>query len=154
MVKTFGVPQVCPRNRRSAAFSGSRIAHLGHVAGCVAVCRAALTSSALCPGHNAFMTQSGGHRGERASRRSGPLLPLVGYGVGVLVSAAAWLFLVKAAIDFGASARDGEDEAWWFLGLAVLGAILCLLLTLVLIGRALMAAGLISDVKPRRAHRR
>ncbi len=81
------------------------------------------------------------------------MLPVLGYAVGVLVAGAAWLFLVRAAIDFGAEGRDGRDIAWLFLGLAVVGAIVCLVLALVLGGRALMAAGLISDYKPRRANR-
>ena len=100
------------------------------------------------------MSPASSHRKTPTRRGFVALLPLLGYGVGVIVSAAAWLFLVKAAIDFGASARDGRDEAWWFMGLAALGAILCLLLTLVLLGRVLLAMGLISEVKPRRAHRR
>ena len=83
-----------------------------------------------------------------------PTRTIVGYAVGVLLSGAAWLFLVLAAIDFGTTARDGEGLGWLFMALAALGAIGCLLLALVLGGRVLMATGIISDYQPRRAQNR
>jgi hypothetical protein len=51
----------------------------------------------------------------------------------------AWAVLVRAAIDFGSSARSGQSEAWVFLVLATLGAVGCLVLVLVLAGRAVSA---------------
>jgi hypothetical protein len=100
------------------------------------------------------MTVTAGRHSAPATHRELPVLPLVGYAVGVLASGAAWLFLVRAAIDFGAAARDGRSEGWVFMGLAVVGAIGCLLLALVLLGRVLMATKIISDYQPRRAQRR
>ena len=100
------------------------------------------------------MTVTAGRHSAPVAPRTTPVLPLVGYGVGVLVSAAAWVVLVRAAIHFGTEARDGESVGWVFLGLAVVGAICCLVLALVLVGRALIASGFISDYKPRRAQRR
>lgn len=99
------------------------------------------------------MTVTAGRHSAPAVPRNIPVLPLVGYAVGVLASAAAWLVLVRAAIHFGAEARGGESVGWTFMGLAVLGAICCLLLALVLSGRVLIATGVISDYQPRRAQR-
>ena len=72
----------------------------------------------------------------------------------MLISAVAWAVLVRAAIDFGTTARGGEGAGWAFLAMAVVGAIGCLLLALVLLGRVLMATGVLSDYKPRRASNR
>ena len=91
------------------------------------------------------MGQSGGHRGPRARRRSATVLKVLGYLLAVLVSAAAWFFLVRAAIDFGADARRGRDAGWLFMGLASIGAVGCLLLGMVLVVRALTALGLVSS---------
>jgi hypothetical protein len=52
--------------------------------------------------------------------------------VGITATLIAWGFLVWAAIDFGASARGGESQAWAFLGLATIGATACLFVTLIL----------------------
>ncbi|HEX3932657.1 MAG TPA: hypothetical protein VHW64_18320 [Nocardioides sp.] len=54
---------------------------------------------------------------------SGPLLLLA---LGITAAVVAWGYLVYLAIDFGTTARDGNDSAWWFLALATLGAIACL----------------------------
>jgi hypothetical protein len=100
------------------------------------------------------VTIAAGRHSAPAPARSLPLQLLVAYAVGVLASAAAWVVLVRAAIDFGTTARGGETAGWVFMALAVIGAIGCLLLALVLGGRVLMATGIISDYKPRRAQRR
>ena len=54
----------------------------------------------------------------------------------------AWGYLVWAAIDFGAEARGGNDDAWKFLVLASIGAVACLFLGLMLIARLLRAMGI------------
>lgn len=76
--------------------------------------------------------------------RAGLVLVAVAAGV-------AWFFLVRAAIDFGRVARAGDSTAWFFTGAATIGATLCLLLLLVLVGRMLVSLGLISEYKPRRS---
>ena len=60
----------------------------------------------------------------------------------------AWGYLVYAAIDFGAMARDGNPDAWWFLAVAALGAMACLFVGLMLIARLLRRLGLTSDPGP------
>ena len=52
--------------------------------------------------------------------------------LGITLTLVAWGFLVWAAIDFGAQARDGETPAWLFLAFATIGATACLLVTLIL----------------------
>ena len=57
--------------------------------------------------------------------------------LGVLAAAGAWLFLVRAAIDFGRAARvDGEASLWLLTVGSSIGAVLCLLLAFVLVARA------------------
>ena len=102
---------------------------------------------------NASVTIAAG-RHSAPIRRDVPVRAVAGYAGGVLLSGAAWVFLVLAAIDFGTTARGGEGLGWLFMSLAVLGGIGCLLLALVLGGRVLMATGVISDYKPRRASNR
>jgi fatty acid desaturase len=84
---------------------------------------------------------------KRPSRR--PLLTSL--ALGALGSGIAWLFLVKAAIEFGRLARDGQDLAWAFTAAASVGATACLLLMFVLGARVLVALGLVSEYKPRRS---
>jgi hypothetical protein len=103
---------------------------------------------------NASVTIAAGRHSAPPIRRVVPTRTVAGYAGGVLLAGAAWLFLVRAAIDFGAAARGGEGLGWLFLALAVAGAIGCLLLALVLGGRVLMATGIVSDYKPRRAQNR
>ena len=55
--------------------------------------------------------------------------------LGVLACAVAWVFLVKAAIDFGGAGRDGTSAAWFVCIAATVGATLCLLLVFVLAAR-------------------
>jgi len=62
----------------------------------------------------------------------------------------AWVVLVKAAIDFGRSARGGESMGWLFLGLASLGAIACLFAGLLIGTRLLVVLGVIREL-PRAA---
>lgn len=61
---------------------------------------------------------------------------------------AAWAFLVWAAIDFGRTARGGDSQAWWFLGIASLGAVICLFLSLMLITLLLRKLGILEEKKP------
>lgn len=60
----------------------------------------------------------------------------------------AWGYLVYAAIDFGATARDGNPDAWWFLAVASLGAVACLFVGLMLIARLLRRLGITSESQP------
>jgi hypothetical protein len=55
--------------------------------------------------------------------------------LGVLAGGTAWVYLVRAAIDFGQVARDGESLAWLFCGAATVGATVGLLLVFVLLAR-------------------
>lgn len=90
------------------------------------------------------------HSSSRAS--AAPLLRLVAlFGGGALLTGVAWVFLVRAAIDFGVVAVHGRLEAWPFTIGAGLGAVVCLVLMLALVGRALRTLGYMSDYKPRRA---
>ncbi|WP_435744528.1 hypothetical protein [Nocardioides sp. SYSU DS0663] len=92
--------------------------------------------------------RAGARRG--AKRRTGlqPRLLLLAVGITVLV--VAWGYLVYAAIDFGASARGGESNAWWFLALASVGAVACLFVGLMLVARLLRAMGITSPPPPLR----
>jgi hypothetical protein len=60
----------------------------------------------------------------------------------------AWGYLVYAAIDFGATARDGNPDAWWFLAVASLGAVACLFVGLILAARLLRRLGITSGTEP------
>jgi hypothetical protein len=84
-----------------------------------------------------------GHRGKRAAATPGRRLRAasLGYGLGIALAVLAWGYLVWAAIDFGSTARDGDGRAWWFLGLAALGAVACLFLGLMLVARLTKALG-------------
>jgi len=86
------------------------------------------------------------HAGSRKGARQPPTLRPAVLALAAAVTAAvvAWGYLVYLAIDFGTSARGGEQRAWWFLGLASLGAVLCLFLGLVLVARLLRALGITS----------
>ena len=89
------------------------------------------------------------HSSSRAS--AAPLLRLVALLGGALLTGVAWVFLVRAAIDFGVVAVHGRPEAWPFTIGAGLGAVVCMVLVLALVGRALRTFGYMSDYKPRRA---
>lgn len=60
---------------------------------------------------------------------------LLGLGLGVLATFAAWCVLVYYAIQLGPQARSGTMAAWALLLVATLGAIGCLFLALILGGR-------------------
>ncbi|MDH2414731.1 hypothetical protein [Nocardioides sp. CER19] len=85
--------------------------------------------------------------GKRAgSRRSAPpprrrRPAVLGYALGITVALVAWGYLVWAAIDFGSDARGGDGRAWWFLGLAALGAVACLFVGLILVTRLVRTLG-------------
>lgn len=95
-----------------------------------------------------------GHRADRHSETresSTPLAQVAALGIGVVLTAVAWVFLVRAAIDFGVVAVNGRTAAWPFTLGAGLGAVVCLVLMLALVGRGLRALGFVSDYTPRRA---
>ena len=93
-------------------------------------------------------TRAGSRRGERRKRSFQPRL--FGIGLAAVVSLVAWGFLVWAAIDFGREARGGDSQAWIFLGVASLGAVVCLFLSLMLITLLLRKLGIIEERKPHR----
>lgn len=74
--------------------------------------------------------------------------PALGLGLAAALTLAAWVGLVYAAIRFGHDARSGEPVAWVYLGLAALGAVACLVLTLVL---GVRIAALLRGTSPVRA---
>ena len=82
--------------------------------------------------HN-VLVGSGKRVGPRRKRRFDAVLLLL--AVAVTACMVAWGYLVKAAIDFGVTARGGESDAWLFLGLASLGAVACLFIGLILVAR-------------------
>ena len=98
---------------------------------------------------------TGGHGGRHAGKRRAepearpPAAPgrsparLLLLALGVTVCVVAWGYLVYAAIDFGASARSGDSQAWTFLGLASVGAVACLFVGLMLVARLLRMLGVI-----------
>ena len=90
-------------------------------------------------GHNVRMG-TGKRAGPKRKRRFDAVLLLLALAVTVCV--VAWGYLVKAAIDFGVSARGGESGAWLFLGLASLGAVACLFIGLILVARILRRLGI------------
>ncbi len=62
--------------------------------------------------------------------------------LGVLAGGAAWVFLVRAAIDFGRSARvHGSAAGWGFTVVAGVGAACCLMVVFVLLTRLGTALG-------------
>ena len=79
-----------------------------------------------------------------ARKRSLPSRASLLLCLAITVCVVAWGYLVKAAIDFGTSARDGESTAWAFLALACLGAAACLFVGLLLGARLLRSAGIIT----------
>lgn len=92
---------------------------------------------------------TGGKRaGDRAKATFRPALLLIAFGA--TASIVAWGYLVVAAIDFGATARhDGKGSAWAFMGIASLGAMLCLFLTFMLAIRLSRALGAGTHHEPR-----
>ncbi len=90
------------------------------------------------------------NRGKRAGprRRRGLSLAALALALGITLCVIAWGYLVKAAIDFGIRARDGTPEAWYYLGGAALGAVLCLFVGLMLIARLLRVLGIAAEPSP------
>ena len=84
------------------------------------------------------------HAGSRKAPKKPPTLRprVLLLAAAVTAAIVAWGYLVYLAIDFGTSARAGESQAWWFLALSSLGAVLCLFLGLVLIARLLRSLGI------------
>jgi hypothetical protein len=110
-------------------------------------------------GENEAMESSGHQSGKHAGKRRAEPPPrtstpapdrptgrsrtsLLLHALGVTIGVVAWGYLVYAAIDFGASARGGDSQAWLFLGLASLGAVACLFIGLMLIARLLRMLGM------------
>jgi hypothetical protein len=91
-------------------------------------------------------TRAGARRGERPRRGFQPRL--AGIAVASVVALGAWAFLVWAAIDFGRTARGGDSQAWWFLAIASLGAVVCLFLSLMLVTLLLRKLGILEEKKP------
>jgi hypothetical protein len=89
-----------------------------------------------------------GHNVSVAGKRAGPKrkrrfsAALLFLAIGVTFCVVAWGYLVKAAIDFGVTARGGEQGAWVFLGLASLGAVACLFVGLILVARIMRRLGI------------
>lgn len=91
--------------------------------------------------------RAGSRRAAPAPRTFRPRLLLL--AVGVTLAVVAWGYLVYAAVDFGSTARGGDDRAWAFLALASVGAIACLFIGLMLIARLLRALGITNPPAPR-----
>src|SRR3954447_14039781 len=90
--------------------------------------------------------RAGSRRGQRAPRSFRPVLLLL--ALGITLSGVAWGYLVYAAIDFGSTARGGDSQAWWFLGLAAIGAVACLFFGLMLLARLLRRLGITQAPAP------
>ncbi len=84
--------------------------------------------------------RAGSRRGPR--RRSGVQPALLLLALAITGCVVAWGYLVFLAVEFGSSARGGDDQAWWFLGLASLGAVACLFLGLMLVARVSRRLGI------------
>ena len=50
--------------------------------------------------------------------------------------------------DFGGTAREGDQDAWWFLAVASLGAVACLFVGLMLASRILRRLGITNPDGP------
>ncbi len=97
---------------------------------------------------------SGGRRRAERPPRKRPGAAVLGEPVAVVVGAVltglAWTYLVGAAVEFGVLAVQGQAIAWLFTVGASVGAVVCLVLLLTLVGRGLRTLGLVSDYRPRR----
>lgn len=93
-------------------------------------------------------TRAGARRGEKRKRPFDARL--AAYAVASVLLVVAWVFLVRAAIDFGREARGGDGPAWAFLGVASVGAVACLFLSLMLGTLILRRLGIIEE---RQAHK-
>ncbi len=90
-------------------------------------------------------------RGKRAGakQKRGFRWGLLLLAIATTVCVVAWGYLVYAAVDFGGEAREGRDEAWWYLGVAAVGAAACLFIALMLIARLSRAIGLTRPPEPK-----
>ena len=89
----------------------------------------------------------GKRAGARQNRGFQPVLLLL--AVGVTGAGVAWGYLVYAAIDFGSSARSGDTQSWWFLGMAAVGAVACLFIGLILVARVSRVLGITKAPEPK-----
>ncbi len=80
-----------------------------------------------------------------ARKRTLPSRSSLLHSLCITLCVVAWGFLVKAAIDFGTAARDGEHAAWAFLGLACVGAAACLFTGLIIGVRLLRSLGILTE---------
>lgn len=71
------------------------------------------------------------------------------FALGITLSLVAWGYLVYAAIEFGGEARDGETQAWWWLGVAAVGAAACLFVALMLAARISRTLGITEPPEPK-----
>ena len=85
--------------------------------------------------------------GSPPKKRFQPALLLLALGITACV--VAWGYLVYAAVDFGQAARGGDSTAWWFLGLAALGAVACLFVGLMLVAATMRRLGITRSARPR-----
>lgn len=83
------------------------------------------------PGRHSGQARLEGSPAPRGGPRAGSS-PLLLLALGITAAVVAWGYLVYLAIDFGTTARDGDGTAWWFLGLATIGAIACLFVAMML----------------------
>ncbi|TIC85924.1 hypothetical protein E8D34_12550 [Nocardioides sp. GY 10113] len=91
---------------------------------------------------------AGKRAGARQRRSFRPAYAVL--AVGITLSALAWGYLVYAAIDFGAAARqDGDGSAWVFLAMASIGAMACLFLAFMLIVRLVRLMGITQGPEPK-----
>jgi hypothetical protein len=90
--------------------------------------------------------RAGSRRGPRPKRSFRPALLLL--ALGITLAVVAWGYLVYAAIDFGSTARGGDSQAWWFLGLASVGAVACLFFGLMLVARLMRGLGITKTPEP------
>lgn len=89
--------------------------------------------------------RAGSRRGKPRKTRIDPAILLLSLSITVLV--VAWGYLVKAAIDFGSSGRDGDGAAWIFMLVACVGAAGCLFIGLILVGKLLVLIGFVPDAE-------
>ena len=94
-------------------------------------------------GKNVPVSHAGKRVGPKRQKRFQPALFLL--ALGVTLCMVAWGYLVKAAIDFGSTARGGDQDAWMFLAFASLGAVACLFVGLMLVARILRRLGITSS---------
>ena len=84
--------------------------------------------------------RAGARRGARRRPAFSPAL--LGLALAITACVVAWGYLVFSAIEFGSAARGGDQQAWWMLGLASLGAVACLFVGLMLLSRVSRRLGI------------